>query len=201
MSEQIYEQIKADILASRYDSSMLLTEQYIADEYHVSKTPAREALMHLCKENLLISYPRKGYVIKNLSAKEYSDMRELRLIIEKGVVQLLVEKASDECIQNLKKAVFMPEQVSGEFASENRQFHLQMARATGNEQIEHTLEKLIDACMRPVAYLNLSLLKERLQESHRQIIQAIEERDKDKAIECLLYDFDIKNFAGEDANG
>ena len=62
LKAEIYEAVLSDIIQGIYKQNEIITEKQLIAKYGVSKSPIRDALIELCKEGVLISHPRYGYV-------------------------------------------------------------------------------------------------------------------------------------------
>src|SRR2546426_208867 len=82
LTDQAHRSIKRFILAGNLDTEERLTESFFADRLGISKSPIREALNALQNEGLLRIEPRKGIFIYRFSAKEITDLYELREALE-----------------------------------------------------------------------------------------------------------------------
>ncbi len=63
-------------------NSPRLTEESLATQLGISKSPVREALNRLEAEGLVVIEPRRGAYVRQFSAKEIRDLYELREILE-----------------------------------------------------------------------------------------------------------------------
>lgn len=52
----------------------ILTESRLIEQYNVSKSPVREALIELCKDGILKNIPRMGYQVMPVTLKEVIDI-------------------------------------------------------------------------------------------------------------------------------
>src|SRR3982074_1192487 len=66
LTDQVYESLKDDILRAHRAPGDLLLEPELVEDYHVSKTPIREALRLLIQEDWVIVMPRKGHLAPRL---------------------------------------------------------------------------------------------------------------------------------------
>ena len=98
-----YEAIKEDILRMRFRTDEIINEKALAERYNVSKTPVREALAILVQEGYLRKIPRVGYLIRQISNEEFQQLTYLRVTLEKGVVQWIIHRCTDEQIQSLRQ--------------------------------------------------------------------------------------------------
>ena len=82
LKEQVYNQIFDDIAQGKYQANDILTESKLMEKYQVSKSPVREALIELCKDEVIHSLPRLGYQVVLITLKEVLDILEYRTDIE-----------------------------------------------------------------------------------------------------------------------
>jgi DNA-binding GntR family transcriptional regulator len=73
--------IREAILEEVFQPGDRLVEVELAENFHVSRQPVREALLALEKEGTVIISPYKGAIVKPLSVAEVQDIAELRLAL------------------------------------------------------------------------------------------------------------------------
>lgn len=103
--EIVYEEIKNAIFCGNIKSDQLLTETILANTLNTSRTPVREAVADLLKEGLLVSIPRKGFKVRQISSSEKDQLFFLRLSIETEGLNRLLARATPEQIDHLKKVI------------------------------------------------------------------------------------------------
>jgi DNA-binding GntR family transcriptional regulator len=82
VSERIRETLEAEILSGKLDAGSRIDEQQLMERFDVSRTPAREAILHLISSGLLATVPRQGAVVATLSLPEYVAMLEILMELE-----------------------------------------------------------------------------------------------------------------------
>jgi DNA-binding GntR family transcriptional regulator len=75
------------IISGKIPSGTKLVERKVAEILGISRSPAREALMRLELEGLIVSKPDARYVI-NLTEREVVELHQVRLILESQAVEL-----------------------------------------------------------------------------------------------------------------
>ena len=103
LKDQVYEKILGEITIGKYHQNDIITERELIAKYGVSKSPVREALIELCKEEVLESRPRMGYQIRPITIREISDIVELRTILETAALRKTFQNLTDEKIEILCK--------------------------------------------------------------------------------------------------
>lgn len=153
---QVAEQIRSDIVERRLPAGEILLEKTIAARFAVSKTPVREALALLCEEGLVQLFPRRGYVVRGLSVQEVADTFDLRLILEGAAAERAASRLTDAELATL--ACLTEHDCCGQQHSavshrletmrHSLDFHLLIARASGNEMLAEQIERLLRASRR-----------------------------------------------------
>src|SRR5919109_1055225 len=89
-AERAYQYVKSGILDQTYAGGRLLTEGEVAAAVGVSRTPVREALLRLQAEGLLTLYPKKGALVRPVSAQEIADVLGARELVESHAAATVV---------------------------------------------------------------------------------------------------------------
>lgn len=182
LSKTIYRQIQTDILSRVIDDRTILTENELAKKYGVSKAPVRDALHLLCAQGYLISYPRKGYLIRTYSNAEIRKIQVVRTHIERLSVMLAVENATDDEINSLRAYVRPQEPEIDPEKTNNNMFHMRLAEISHNDYVPVVLRELIHKVC--IVWIDQHFDVE----SHKAIVDALLERDEEKALAALEYD-------------
>jgi DNA-binding GntR family transcriptional regulator len=77
----LIQQIRAAILDGLYKPGERLMEADVAAQFHVSRSPVREALQALESEGTLIATPYAGAMVRPLSPVEIQEIAEIRLAL------------------------------------------------------------------------------------------------------------------------
>lgn len=183
-----YEAIKEDILRMRFPADEIINEKTLAERYQVSKTPIREALAILVQEGYLRKIPRVGYLIRQISNEEFHQLTYLRVTLEKGVVQWIIHRCTDEQIESLRQYCQNTDVEYKDFSSVNYAFHMGMAKLTGNFHLYEQVRQVFD---RMIRVPNTALYAEIQQQPHKyhlQIIDAMLARDEEKALDLIRHE-------------
>lgn len=96
LRKQIYELLRESILAGKLKPGQKISEQKIAGELNVSRTPVREAIQLLESEDLVAIVPKRGVFIAGIkSRKEIDDIFQVRVNLE-GLAAFLTAKNIQE---------------------------------------------------------------------------------------------------------
>jgi DNA-binding GntR family transcriptional regulator len=105
LRELVRDKLRNAILDFSLKPGDRLVERVLVERMGVSRTTIREVMRDLTSEGLIVSTPKKGSVVAQLSASEAADLYEVRAGIEALIVKRFVEQASDEAIQRLRRDV------------------------------------------------------------------------------------------------
>ena len=74
LRDNVYENLRSDILTCRLAPGDDMREQELAERYSVSRQPVREALLRLEREHLVTVQPRQGYRVNPISLSDARDL-------------------------------------------------------------------------------------------------------------------------------
>lgn len=198
IAETIYQELRERIIYGTLQTGTMLGEQEVADQYGSSKMPVREALHRLCQEGYLISYPRRGYVVSNITLEDFAEVQQVRLPLEMLSVELIVAHASDEEIRSLYDIIDEPPVEGWGEYWKNSRFHLALARLSCNKRLYASLDHLIGEVFRAAfRFYPDSVLRE--QGFHREVIEALLDRDAERAKQMLRQDVQTPHYKPDGA--
>lgn len=105
MSEQVYENIKKDILENRLKPGEKLVEENLARENNVSRTPVREALKQLDQDGLITYFPRRGYFVSQISMKDMQELYDVREVLEGLAIKRICLDIDEKGIKTLENII------------------------------------------------------------------------------------------------
>jgi len=147
LAEKMLITIKERILDFNYLPGVKLSDDEIAAEFQMSRTPVREALNRLTEMGLIEAKSNSGFRVKNFSQKEIEDLYILREAIECLAVKLTIKKMDSAIEEKLKSALAGHQQIikSGDlhgFNLADGNFHNMIALCSGNLALHETLSNL-----------------------------------------------------------
>lgn len=191
LRQQVYEEIKHDIITCKLPPGEPLSENQFIDRFKVSKTPIREALTLLVQDGLVEYTPNRGFMVTNVSVSDIQEIFDARIFFESEMFRLAVKNISDAEIDALEKQnivegdVNSPEYVDA-FMESNRKFHVALAAAGGNSRLLLYYEILMNEAQR-LFYMDMSLHHRgfRWGHGHEGIIQALRSRDEETGVSVI----------------
>jgi DNA-binding GntR family transcriptional regulator len=93
LKDQAADVLREMIVSGKIASGSKVTERDVAEWLKISRMPARDALMELEREGLIITKPGGRYVIK-LGEKDILQLYQLRTALEKLAIELAIGNSS-----------------------------------------------------------------------------------------------------------
>lgn len=186
---RVYEQIREDILNGVYEEQEELKEVTLGEKLGVSRTPVREALRQLELEGLVKIIPNKGARVTGITKKDIDDIYQIRYLLEGLSARWATEHVTEEQLEKMEETLYLTEfhAQKGHFEQVyelDSQFHELMYEASGSKLLNHILSDfhMYVTRIRKVSLASSNRSKYSTEE-HRNILNAIRERDADKAEE------------------
>jgi DNA-binding GntR family transcriptional regulator len=187
LREQAKQVIRASILAGELAAGEIYSATTLAERLGVSATPVREAMLELANDGLVESVRNRGFRILTPEEDDLDEISQLRLMLEVPSMRIVADRASDGDLLELRDIVEQIEataaaaDVAG-FLLADREFHLGMLELTGNRRLVRLVAQLRDQTR--IAGITELAREGNLAKSaaeHRDILDALEERDAEKA--------------------
>ncbi|WP_107838244.1 GntR family transcriptional regulator [Metasolibacillus meyeri] len=198
--EKVTSELRLRIISGLIESGTILSENKLAAEFSVSRSPIREALKTLASENL-IRLERMGAVVLGLTDKEIEEIYDVRLLIETFVFERLLKMETTELTMELSKIVEMMKiaikyQDADEFSYQDVLFHETIIRSVGHSYIlmiwnnlKPVMEGLILLSMR-MRFQEKYEDFPRIVKNHELYIAAIQAKDRKLMVQSLHDNFD-----------
>ena len=101
LSEQAYRLIRDMIVRLELIPGAVVREDDLQERLEIGRTPIREALQRLARDQFLVVIPRRGMIVSNIDIAELSTLYETRAILEPYVARLACERGRRGCRQHL----------------------------------------------------------------------------------------------------
>lgn len=101
LSEKTYNKLKNDIISGKYEAGERLMHEKLTKKLAVSQTPLREALQRLEREGLVVSFPRKGTFVRELSKTDIAELYDIRKMLEALAARLACQFATDNQVAEM----------------------------------------------------------------------------------------------------
>jgi len=140
LSEDVYWQLRREIVRGELRPNQPLAEIDIAERLNVSRTPVRESMQRLAADGLVISRRRRWQVYEH-SKQEIAEIYEVRLALEGYAARLASQRVTDAQIEELAR-LRGPAPAHGQLTvrvEHNEIFHNQLVAIAGNHRLTSML--------------------------------------------------------------
>ena len=196
LRDVVFNTLRQAILKGDLKPGERLMEIALANKLGVSRTPIREAIRKLELEGLVLTVPRKGAEVAEITEKSMRDVLEVRRTLEALAVQLACEKMKYEQIEALEKAAEdFKESLNSEdvtrIAEADVAFHDVIYLATDNQRLISILNNLREQMYRfRVEHLKDKSYHPQLLKEHIEMIDHIRNRRKEEAMKVICQHVD-----------
>ncbi|MCW1842449.1 GntR family transcriptional regulator [Prosthecomicrobium hirschii] len=176
-TEAVHEALRQAIIEQRLTPGAKLPEDAIGEAFGASRTIAREALGRLAVEGLVELKPNRGAFVANPTLDEAREVFLVRRGIERIVAESLAGKLSAEAVEHLRDLVRRERRAIGSNDPESirlaGEFHLSLARLTGNALLIRYVTEVVSRCSLILAMYGRPHSAECGATEHVEIIEAL----------------------------
>jgi GntR family transcriptional regulator, transcriptional repressor for pyruvate dehydrogenase complex len=200
--EQIVQQIEESILKGALKpGDQLPAERALAQRFGVSRTAVREAVKALREKGLVEAFTGRGTFITDGTSQAIRqsldlmakigqpdgsrDLAEVRAILEPEIAALAATRVEEQHLATMREAVAVMDrsrQDPDAFIEADLDFHLSLAEAAANPLILSLIDSIVGLLREQrMRIFNVEGGPERGQFHHKRILEAIEQRDPERA--------------------
>lgn len=193
-SSQIFGFVRDSIVSMELQPGQLISETALAQQFGVSRTPVREALIQLSNRGFVEVLPQRGTYVTRLSMNKIYEAQFIREALEVAVVSHLASAAQElrnnvvskceKILENQKTAADDDDSLA--FQNLDDEFHQSLATLTNHFRTAELIEAE-KAHMDRVRNLSLHISGQykRVLNQHIAIIKAIKSGSADKAATAM----------------
>ena len=181
LPEQIAERLGNEIIRGGYEPGARIQEQEVADHFHVSRGPVREALRILERDGLVQIHARRGAQVTQLAADEVRDLFEVRIPLLGLAARLAAERREDGFLARMRSGVSRLAELArsadaDSYASAVYRLNIMLAEGSGNPFVHKLVASLSHQTLR-YSRLGLSTPQRRAQSvrNWRLLVAALQE--------------------------
>ncbi|MGD8176090.1 GntR family transcriptional regulator [Marinimicrobium sp. ARAG 43.8] len=183
VSAQIFEFIRDAIVGMEFQPGQMIPETALAEQFGVSRTPVREALIKLSNIGFVDVLPQRGTYVSRFSMEKILEARFIREALELAVISSVAEQADDALIQACEH-ILHEQQLAADndnalaFQKLDDHFHQTLASRTQYPRVAQLIESE-KAHMDRVRNLSLHISGQyrHVLEQHRAILEAVKSHD------------------------
>jgi DNA-binding GntR family transcriptional regulator len=187
--EETYVAIRRSILDGTLRPGERIVEQQLAERLHVSRTPVREALLKLERENLVARVGR-GMAVRRYSSDEVRDIYKLRAHLESFAARMAAERITEAELGALSliqddmdaEPLEMTPDVIRALSRDNQRFHAMVVRCARNAPLDRCFVQVFQLPLLYKAYVYFDeKRRQRSDQDHRDLIDMLRAGDGEAA--------------------
>jgi DNA-binding GntR family transcriptional regulator len=189
--DKAYQALKQGIIAGTYQPNQRLTEMELSQVLGVSRPTARQALVRLEQEGLVVIQPNRGASVRSLTVPEALRTLRIREVLDGLAASLAAESATEEELAEMQDIVTEMEKLAEAsdllgYSRLNGRLHTAILRAARDETLYRMLASLNHALVR---YQYRTILvpgrQEQSLQEHKALVRAINARDSAAAEQAM----------------
>ncbi|MDO5401814.1 MAG: GntR family transcriptional regulator [Eubacteriales bacterium] len=191
LNEETYEKLKQDIMTFRLAPGDVISAQKVATRFNVSRTPAREAIVKLEKEDLLKILPQSGTYVAKINTARAEQEWFVRMSLEVAMVDRFLENVNDDVIEkmegyNNRLVNYDKSEESGSRVDIDNAFHQLIYHTTGENLAAEIIKMQMSHYdrIRYLAEMNQSI-SNKTNDEHRSLIEAARNKNKVKYLNII----------------
>lgn len=147
LRDQVSNALRAALISGELRPGMVYSAPTLAEDFGISATPVREAMLDLAREGLVEPVRNKGFRVTEVSERDLDQYTEIRALIEIPTVGLVTRSAAREELEALRPVAeeivraARDHDLTG-YLEADRQFHLSLLALSGNERLVETVGDL-----------------------------------------------------------
>ena len=139
--------IKDNIISLRLEPGSQISENELATEMGLSRTPVREALIELAKVKIIETYPQRKSVVSLIDYDLVDESRFMRDVLECAIVEQVCELVTPADLQALEENVRLQNFYLDNYDPENlmwldNKFHENLFRIARKSQIHSLIQNI-----------------------------------------------------------
>lgn len=190
LKTQSTELLRSQIISGRIPQGTRLVEQELADLLGISRMPARDALVNLEHEGLVVSKPHGRYVIQ-LDKRDIEQLFQVRLVLERLAVAQAAQQRSPEAdaalqtnLQQMREAVAQNDQDA--YAQSDLEAHQIIWQQANNPYLLKMLNSIIGPVFMFIAsHTEFQMNWHETLQMHEELADALIAGDGARAMESI----------------
>ena len=187
--------LKGNIISLELQPGTAISENELAAEIGISRTPVREAIIELAKAYLIEIYPQRGSFVSLIDPKMVDEARFLRRVMDTAVIEEVCETADEEGIRRLEENVelqefYLSKGTTDKIFDLDNKFHRDIY-VVAKKDIIYDIHSTLMIHFDRVRNLSVVTVKNNgIVGEHRAMLEAIKAKDKKAASELVAKHLD-----------
>jgi DNA-binding GntR family transcriptional regulator len=189
--QSLAEAIADRILLGEFKEGDPITQESIAQDYAISRTPVREALRRVEAWGFIEHRPNRGVVVRSIPTEQIAELYDVRALLETDLLARSIPRMRDANVDAARAILPLLEKAYEEndiaaWSELNWRFHEALYASSGREQtigMVATINRQLERYVR----LHLILLNafEVAKDEHRELVKLCATRDVGRAVTYL----------------
>lgn len=187
--------LRGNIISLDLAPGTAISENELAAEIGISRTPVREAIIELAKAYLIEIYPQRGSFVSLIDPKMVDEARFLRRVMDTAVIEEVCETADEEGIRLLEENVelqefYLSKGTTDKLFDLDNKFHRDIY-VVAKKDIIYDIHSTLMIHFDRVRNLSVVTVKNNgIVGEHRAMLEAIKAKDKKTASELVARHLD-----------
>lgn len=179
--------LKENIISLKLKPGTLVSENEIATELGLSRTPVREAIIDLAKASIIEIFPQRGSYVGLIDPKMVEESRFLRHVLDRAVIEVACDNTTPELLSQMEENVHLQEfylekNDAERIYSLDNEFH-RLIYVMAEKDIIFEMRSTMMIHFDRVRTLSVETVKDmKIVSDHRGMLEAIKAGDKEKAV-------------------
>ncbi|RLU86302.1 GntR family transcriptional regulator [Streptomyces griseocarneus] len=147
LRDQVAHALRAALISGELRPGRIYSAPALAEDFGISATPVREAMLDLAREGLVEPVRNKGFRITEVDERDLDQCTEIRALIEIPTVGRVTRTAGREQLEALRPdaeeivRAARDHDLTG-YLEADRRFHLSLLALSGNDRLVETVSDL-----------------------------------------------------------
>ncbi len=202
LASHVYDRLRQDIISVTIPPGEKLHIRSLCERFDVGLSPMREALSRLSRESLVVQNDHRGFSVAQMSKEDLLDITHARCTLNGIAIRNSIEHGDavweESVVLAFHRLSRTPRYLPGQQSERSqaweiahRNFHSSLIAASGSRRMEAYCEDLFDSAERYRHIGRKAGIKgENRDKEHRGLMEAVVERDADKAVAFITAHFE-----------
>ncbi|MEU7038970.1 GntR family transcriptional regulator [Streptomyces sp. NPDC046237] len=147
LRDQVAHALRAALISGELRPGVVYSAPTLAEDFGISATPVREAMLDLAREGLVEPVRNKGFRVTEVGERDLDQYTEIRALIEIPMIGRVTRTATREDLEALRPVAEEIVRAAREhdligYLEADRRFHLTLLGLAGNERLVETVGDL-----------------------------------------------------------
>ncbi|KUJ41318.1 GntR family transcriptional regulator [Streptomyces albus subsp. albus] len=147
LRDQVAHALRAALISGELRPGEVYSAPGLAEDFGISATPVREAMLDLAREGLVEPVRNKGFRVTEVNERDLDQYTEIRTLIEVPMIGRITRSAAREDLEALRPVAEEIVRAAQEhdligYLEADRRFHLSLLALSGNDRLVETVGEL-----------------------------------------------------------